>query len=95
MKWDPVLLACDGSFGAGEESGGTVRYLLEGAESFVDGSGVREGVEQVGLDDGDVCPLFQEIRVLAAYSFTEVQVGAWGEGVEFLSLAHIVLSRLR
>ena len=91
----PGLLCSGGlavSWGGTDGTGGD---LLQRAQSFVDGLGVGEGVEQVQVDDREVCPLLQAVGVFAANAFAEIEVGARRERIELVSFAHIVPSRLQ
>ncbi len=56
-------VACCGAFGD----------LLEGAEGFVDGFGVGEGVEEVGGDEDDVGSVLHAVVVFAAYGLAPIQ----------------------
>ena len=69
---------------------GAVGNGLECAEGVVDGFGVGEGVEEVGGDEHEVRALLHAGVVLAADGFAEVEA-LFG----FLSLLHIVVSRLQ
>jgi hypothetical protein len=71
--------------GGGRAGGG----LLEGAESFVDGFGVGEGVEKVGGDQDEVGSLLHAVEVFAADAFAEVEIWTRCEGIEFRILLHI------
>ncbi len=56
-------LACCGAFGD----------LLEGAQGFVDGFGVGEGVEEVRGDEDDVGSALHAVVVFAAYGLAHLQ----------------------
>lgn len=64
--------------------------LLQAAESFVDGFGVWESVEQIGSQENDVRPLLHAGVVFAAHSLAEVKSRTRCEGIEFRGLLHIV-----
>jgi hypothetical protein len=55
--------------------------FLQAAEGFVDRLGVRECFYEVGVDNGDVASLLEEVCVLAANALAEVESGALGEWV--------------
>ena len=54
--------------------GGGCGKALEGAQGFVDGLGVGEGVEQVGGDEDDVCAGLHAVVVFAADCLAEVEM---------------------
>ena len=60
--------------GAGRGADGAGGDLLEATQSFVDGLGVGEGVEQVGGDEDDVGAGLHAVVVLAAHTFAEVEM---------------------
>ena len=63
-----------GFAGAGRGTDGAGGDLLEAAQGFVDGLGVREGVEQVGCDENDVGSSLHAVVVFAADRLAEVEM---------------------
>jgi hypothetical protein len=70
--------------------GGAGGDLLQGAQGLVDGGGVGEGVEQVGLDEDEIAALLHSLRIFAPDALAEVEVGTRGEGIELRRLLHTV-----
>lgn len=94
-EWARGLAGQGGGLVALGRPDGATGDLLEAAQGFVDRLRVWKGVEEIGVDDGEICPQLEAVEVFAAYTFAEVEIWAGSERVELLSLLHIVLPRLQ
>ena len=75
-----------GGWAAADAGSGLLHLMIdgeEGAQGAVDGLGIGEiGVES-GIDDRYVCALGEQVGVLAANAFAEIEVGTFGEWIGF------------
>ena len=59
----------------------------------MNGLGIREGVEQIRVDDHDVRALLEQVGILAANTLAVIQVQAGREWIEFRRVLHLYASR--